>query len=92
MKFGGEYKNGKRNGKGIEYAYGRRLVFEGEYKNGNRFNGKWYYDGELELGYEMKDGNGKGKEFDDYERLIFDGEYRNGKKMEGGKNFITVEI
>ena len=36
MKFEGEYRNGKRNGKGIEYAYGRRLVFEGEYKNGNK--------------------------------------------------------
>ena len=36
--FEGEYVNGKRNGKGKEYNYGR-IIFEGEYLYGKR-NGK----------------------------------------------------
>jgi len=32
--FEGEYKNGRKNGKGKE------LLFEGEYLNGKRWNGK----------------------------------------------------
>ena len=39
MIFKGEYKNGKRNGKGKEYSTDGDLIFEGEYKNGKR-NGK----------------------------------------------------
>ena len=40
MIFHGEYKNGKRNGKGKEYDSGSgKLIFEGEYLNGKR-NGK----------------------------------------------------
>ena len=39
MIFEGEYKNGKRNGKGKEYSTDGDLIFEGEYKNGKR-NGK----------------------------------------------------
>ena len=35
----GEFKNGKRNGKGKEYKGEDYLIFEGEYKNGKR-NGK----------------------------------------------------
>ena len=33
--FEGEYKNNKRNGRGIEYHYGK-MVFSGEYLNGKR--------------------------------------------------------
>ena len=35
LKFGGEYLNGKRNGKGKEYDYGK-LIFEGKYLNGEK--------------------------------------------------------
>ena len=48
--FEGEYLNGKRNGKGIEYfnnKFGNKLIFEGEYLNDER-NGKgkeYYYFG-----------------------------------------------
>ena len=73
LKFEGEYKNGKKNGKGREFyrSYGisrsdyysdisgSELKFEGEYLNGKR--------------------NGKGKEYDDKGNLIFEGEYKNGK-------------
>ena len=33
----GEYLNGKRNGKGIEYDKNRDFIFEGEYLNGKRY-------------------------------------------------------
>ena len=40
LVFEGEYKNGKKNGKGKEYdSYKNILAFEGEFKNGKR-NGK----------------------------------------------------
>jgi len=42
--FEGEYKNGRKNGKGKE------LLFEGEYLNGKRWNGKEYdKDGYIEF-------------------------------------------
>ena len=34
--FEGEYLNGKRNGKGYEYNYKKKLIFKGEYLNGER--------------------------------------------------------
>ena len=34
LKYKGEYLNGKRNGKGIEYYRENDLIFKGEYKNG----------------------------------------------------------
>ena len=36
----GEFKNGKRHGKGKEYFYFNKILFEGEYLNGQRWNGK----------------------------------------------------
>ena len=58
LKFEGEYKNGKRNGKGKEYDYDGVLVFEGDYKNGKR-NGKGkysYLNGQLIFEGEYLDG------------------------------------
>ena len=34
IKIEGEYLNGERHGKGKEYNYERKLVFEGEYLKG----------------------------------------------------------
>jgi len=47
----GEYKNGKRNGKGKEYYYNDKIKYEGEYLNGKRHGkGKqYYYKGNLEF-------------------------------------------
>ena len=49
--FEGEYKNGRRNGKGKEYnnKNSKIIQFEGEYENGKRHGkGKvYYYYGEL---------------------------------------------
>ena len=58
--FEGEYLNGKRNGKGIEYSEGK-IKFEGEYLNGKRNGkGKKYKDGKLI--FEGEYINGKRKE------------------------------
>ena len=46
--FEGEYLNGKKNGKGIEYDYFGKLEFEGEYLNGQRNEtGIEYYDDQI---------------------------------------------
>ena len=36
----GEYKKGKRNGKGREYDYKHNIIFECEYLNDEKINGK----------------------------------------------------
>ena len=54
--FEGEYLDGKRNGKGKEYKFGK-LEFEGEYLDGERngkgkeyyFNGNLRFEGEYEM-------------------------------------------
>ena len=89
LLFEGEYKNGKKNGKGKEYYLNGEVIFEGEYKNGKR-NGKgkeYYFNRELLNEKENKDY---------YENnLIFEGEYKDGKKWDGkgydNKNKIIYE-
>ena len=53
LKFEGEYINGEKNGKGIEYDISSKtILFEGEYLNGKR-NGKGKeYNYKHELKYE----------------------------------------
>ena len=47
-KISGKYKIGDKNGKGKEYNYDGKLIFEGEYLNGKRSGkGKEYIDGKL---------------------------------------------
>ena len=88
LAYEGEYKNGKRNGKGKEYNVkfiiyegqslnGKRIIYEGEYLNGKR--------------------NGKGKEY--YvpsAKILFDGEYLNNRRINGTKydenGNITCEL
>ena len=36
MQFNGEYLKGKRNGKGREYNYQNKLIYEGEYLEGEQ--------------------------------------------------------
>ena len=86
--FKGEYLNGKKNGKGIEYFQNNKIKFEGEYLNGKKHGkGKEYnkyglvYEGEYLNGKK----HGKGKEFDKHKKLIYEGEYLNGKKNGKGK-------
>ena len=40
LVYQGEFKNGKRNGKGKEYDYFENIMFEGEYLNGKRWKRK----------------------------------------------------
>ena len=67
LAFEGEYLNGERNGKGIEYINFfdmKNVEFEGEYLKGKRHGkGKEYY---------YSSG-----------RLKFEGEYKNGKRWNG---------
>jgi len=42
LKYHGEYQDGKYNGKGKEYDYFGRLIFEGEYVNNKKMNGIIY--------------------------------------------------
>ena len=75
--FEGEYKNGKRNGKGKEYSTDNfdqvKLLFEGEYLNNKR--------------------NGKGKEYFSDGNVKFEGEYLNGKKWNGkGYNKYQLQM
>ena len=92
LRFEGEYRNGKRNGKGNEYYPVGSLKFEGEYINGKRNGkGKEYhgcsrndeiiFEGEYLNGKRFK---GIGKEFwydeDDIESIYFEGEYLYGIK------------
>ena len=83
----GEYKYGRKNGKGKEYNHLGGLIFEGEYKDGKK-NGmikEYNKIGELIFEGEYKDDkkNGKGKEYNRYGELIFEGEYKNGKLWNG---------
>ena len=86
LEFEGEYLNGKRNGKGKEYAEGK-LKFEGEYLNvrrigkGKEYNwntGKISFEGE----YLNGERHGKGKKYDGDGKLEFEGEYLNGRRKE----------
>ena len=78
LKFEGEYKNGKKNGKGKEF-YKSHDIYENEYSLGEKSGSKLIYEGEFLNGKR----NGKGKEYNDNGKLIFEGEYKNGKIFKG---------
>ena len=90
--FEGEYLDGKRNGKGIEYNEEGNLIFEGEYINDKKRKGKEYVNNKLEFEGEYlfnKKWNGKG--YDDNENIIYELINGNGKVIEydsrGNKEF-----
>ena len=81
LMYEGEFKNGKRNGKGKEFFITGKiegnlinysseddlLIFEGEYINGER--------------------NGKGNEYYADGKIKFEGEYKNGERNGKGKKY-----
>ena len=71
--FEGEYKNGKRNGKGKEFYSNKKIKFEGEYLDGKRWKGKGYApDGNLEFGMEKGVKNGFFEEYNiEYREIEF---------------------
>ena len=76
--FEGEYKDGKKNGKGKEYYSNGKIKFAGEYLNGEKWKGSGY-DTNNNIVYKIEKGNGKVKEFYPNGKLKFEGEYLNGK-------------
>ena len=76
--FEGEYKNGKKNGKGKEF-YKSHEIYENEYSLGEKEGSKLIYEGEYLNGKH----HGKGKEYYDNGKLKFEGEFLNGKKWNG---------
>jgi len=78
--YGGEYSNGKRNGKGKEYNNKGELIFEGEYLNGQRWNGigKEYFKNELTFEGEYSKGEKLGKT----SNILNDVKTRNGYLIE----------
>ena len=90
----GEYKYGKREGKGKAFE-NNKVLFEGKYQGGGMWNGfeckylengkiigKEYFKGKIKFeGEYLNDKkNGKGKEYNAKGKLIFEGEYLNGKR------------
>ena len=73
----GGYKNGKRNGRGVEYNENGIFKFEGEYLDGRR-NGK---------GKEYKQ-----NEYNNNNFLYFEGNYKNGKKNGKGIIYKSNKI
>ena len=89
LMFKCEFKNGEKNGNGIEYNNGK-FIFEGEYKNGKRNGkGKEYDDDRLKFEGEYLNGerNGKGKEYDENGDLRFEGYYLYFYKLRGKEYF-----
>ena len=78
LKFEGEYKNGKKNGKGKEF-YKNPEIYENEYILGEKRGSTLIFEGEYLNGKR----NGKGKEYGKDGKLRFEGEYKNGKKVKG---------
>ena len=92
-KFEGECIDGKKNGRGKEYGWGKFLLFEGEYKDGKKegygvqYNiiGQIIYKGKY-----LKDQkwDGKGIEYGDKGKINV--EYKNGEKIEINDSCSTL--
>lgn len=83
VRYLGDYKDGERHGKGEEYSYENRLLYEGEFKD-DEYHGKgtlYYEDGET-VQYKGKfkkgDFHGKGKLYDENGKKIYKGKFKNG--------------
>ena len=86
ISFKGNFKNGVKNGKGIEFNDLGKIQFEGEYLNGFRYNGKGY-DRANNLVYELKNGCGYVKEYGLCNILIFEGNFVDGVKHGKAKEY-----
>ena len=84
--FEGNYLNGEKNGKGIEYNNGLK-VFEGEYYKGKKWNGIGYDPQENEV-YRITNGKGLIKEYNDNGALEFEGEFFNWEKNGKAKEYL----
>ena len=95
LNYSREFKEGKKNGKGREYNFLKKIIFEGEFRNGKRNgNGKEYnYKRELIFeGEYLYNNRRKGKEYIKG-KLEYEGEYLyerkwHGKGYDENKNII----
>ena len=86
--FKGEYLNGKRTGKGMEYFFNGNISYKGEYLNdkkhgkGQEFNenGELIFDGEYLFNYKIR-GTGYVKGKKEYEGEYFYNMKYNGKRI-----------
>ena len=85
LMFEGEYKNGKRNGKRIEYSKKGKIKYEGEYLNGKRNGkGKKYYNDSLIF-------EGDYLKWKKWSGIVCDKE-ENKYELKNGKGFIKEYI
>ena len=95
--FEGEYKDGKRNGKGKEY-WNNKLKFEGEYLDGKRWDGKieeYNYNNALKFRGQYINGKKIGKKIGNItynKNKIYKGEILNGKANGKGKEYWKEEL
>ena len=85
-------KNGKRNGKGIEFNNLGQLIFKGIYSDEQKMEGyykEFFLNNQLEFEGEYLHGkkNGKGKEYFCTGILKFEGEYLDGERNGKGKEY-----
>ena len=87
IKYIGQIKKGKMNGKCKEYDKEGHMIYEGEYLDGKRNGiGKEYYNNNIEFEGEFKEGkkwNGNANEYNKKGNLLFYGVYQNGKRFNG---------
>ena len=89
LKFDGEFKSGKKEGKGSEYENGLK-TFDGNYTNDKKNGEGKEYNKKGELMFEGNfiddEKNGEGKEY--IEGILrFEGNYTNGKRNGQGKEY-----
>ena len=81
-----EFKINEGSGKGKEYNYLGKQIFEGVYNYGEREGfGKEFNNGIVIFEGKYKNGKkyGKGREYNKYGKLIFEGEFYEGEKKKG---------
>ena len=88
----GQWKNDKRNGKGIIFLRDSRVKYEGDFVN-NKFqgNGKYYFEnGDYYVGQWVNDlQNGKGKIYDKKGNIIYEGDFMNDHLDGNGKIYFS---
>ena len=94
LKFNGNYKGGKKNGKVFSYYNNpnTKLEYEGEFIDDIK-NGEWkiyYENGNVEFIGFFKNGlkHGQCKKFSEFGKLVFDGEYNEGIKWNGKERIL----
>ena len=80
LLYSGTYKNGERNGNGIEYYDNGFTKFKGEYSNGDRYNGKIL---DIKGFCIIKLECGRGIEYYKNGKILFEGEYFFGRRWNG---------